>query len=117
METVTQTALKASDLRIGNWVNNYKGGPVKITATGIKIADIEEDFFNPIPLTPEILEKCGFEWDIVTKRYWNSGPIEISLIKQTANIGRDTFILEFHHLHQLQNLYFALTGIELEISL
>lgn len=62
--------MKANELMIGDWVKlmNPKGeciDYVKIDANlfGIFLRDGEEGFvrFEPIPLTPEILEKNGFE--------------------------------------------------------
>lgn len=86
----------------------------------------EEDFnmpesthindIEPIPLTEEILLKCGFNfWGGITsycdrEDFWSikmeDGRFEIEYVE-----------LEIKHLHQLQNLYFALTGKELEIEL
>ena len=52
--------MKANELMIGDWVIGCSGEPFKI---GI----IDPDFLywnevQPIPLTPEILEKNGFEY-------------------------------------------------------
>jgi len=106
--------IKANELRIGNWVME-----------GIEFHKIdyrESDFFHveifePIPLTPEILEKAGFV---------NSESIEL-FFELTGFKISDGKILHTHfkrdrgvqilNLHQLQNLYFALTGEEIEINL
>lgn len=87
---------------------------------------------RPIPLTPELLEKCGFEKfpydaDDEDVEYWilklpESG--QISYYKPGEFFVSDTHSPDFYgakvnitHLHQLQNLYFALTGEELQINL
>ena len=71
---------------------------------------------KPIKLTEEILLKCGF-----SKRsgiYVKHG-FPFSLCKDGEFYESDelpTFIF-LQHLHQLQNLYFALTGEELNVEL
>ena len=85
----------------------------------------------PIPLTPEILEKCGFVqldtemsgcrvWDI-PNTHWR---VAMSYRDETCfklwhrQVSPPTWRLaEFESLHQLQNLYFALTGTELNGTL
>lgn len=79
--------------------------------------------YSPIPLTEDILLKCGFGGSnetIFTKM--DIGPIYFSrpyvgakhyLVKA---ISGDK-ITSVKHLHQLQNLYFALTGKEIKINL
>ena len=69
---------------------------------------ILEDF-EPIPLSPEILEKAGFEK--CSCGGWKQG--ELHLYKG-FNYERKRII---KYLHQLQNLYFSLTGEELTINL
>jgi hypothetical protein len=77
---------------------------------------------NPIPLTPEILEKCGF------KKYVSPGgnTTTYSLGENWLfDASRDKLILMFpnsfknvpKYLHQLQNLYFVLEGEELTVNL
>jgi hypothetical protein len=89
---------------------------------------------KPIPLSPEILEKCGFE-----KRSYKYG--DYAWVKKNHkgrlfrlrvlngslhSTGNDRFmywadkggsIPIVKDLHQLQNLFFALTGEELEVNL
>ena len=128
--------MKANELRIGNWVSfdeyckvDYIGenlfwcvdkGGASYKSTWAEI--------EPIPLTPEILEKAGFS--LYSKHsYWNyrtGNNFFLSmwaLDEQVAGFEKkgvfywgDGF-LEVHYLHQLQNLYFCLTGEELNIQL
>lgn len=135
--------IKASELRIGNHVlykpyGNRDGERVTIAGIlGMKA------YFNkytnesgmlhamrPIPLTPEILEKCGFE--DATNGYratgnngglWRIGsPLRGQHIDlyEHYEFGKGVtgyFLGHFEYVmksvHQLQNLYFALTGEEL----
>jgi hypothetical protein len=116
--TATETTIKASELRIGNLIYRDDGKPdvrknypVGVDADAMKSIQEGEIAF-PVELTPEILEKAGF--DKGKEGYWFKGGIEY-------NPG--TFTLEgfgyceIKHLHHLQNLYFALTGEELKIEL
>lgn len=69
--------MKATDLMIGDWVLVDKV-PIKIKQvcedciiSDFGDGDEEVDCFEPIPLTPEILEKNGFEPDCDKKIYKN----------------------------------------------
>tara|TARA_R110000772_G_scaffold268686_3_gene397514 strand:+ start:2835 stop:3251 length:417 start_codon:yes stop_codon:yes gene_type:complete len=90
------------------------------------------DYLTPIPLTEEWLLKFGFENIrgnfFKSKIYGNDEYILIDLnqdcdnvyLKQINTDGENDAILlhnEIKYVHQLQNLYFALTNVELEINL
>jgi len=72
---------------------------------------------EPIPLTPEVLQKCGrlsthsdWEYEIpvgALKWYFRHN------IEWYSEIGGIYIDSRVQHLHQLQNLYFALYGNEL----
>lgn len=117
--------IQSSELRIGNWAVNY-GQYVCIEADDIVDCHHQPESYEPIPITPEILEKAGFEkkryndhyscyckGDFVfpyTGKYFFHCTYKEARLFDYSNKGE---IL----LHQLQNLYFALTGEELEINL
>lgn len=128
--------INANELRIGNWVKAH--GSLK-KMTGVLLFEMEmekgehDKFYDPIPLTPDILEKAGFKKD---RNYWKiDDPINneinkttylfrggIFLIREEINMTGETFDLvslsaKLTALHQLQNLYFALTGQELNVTL
>lgn len=96
------------------------------------------DYLYPIPITPEILEKSGLEiqkgyrawgkdYDITWLDISVPDPLilvlekdEIKLIVKTDDSPMMVEMEEaqkIKYLHQLQNLYFALTGEELQITL
>ena len=111
--------IRANDLRVGNWVN------VDYTS-GLKPRQIEAKVLNdklylgaiqPIPLTEEILLKCGFKK--VNKIFYRKGALTIEIQSfGHFRISLDKKMLcNVKHLHQLQNLYFALTNEELKIEL
>ena len=73
-----------------------------------------------IHLTPEILEKCGWVWNEECKSF-EGKDVRMNLEFREANSSYTMFnyILrakiadKIFYLHQLQNLYYALTGEEL----
>lgn len=75
---------------------------------------------DPIPLTPEILEKFGFEkhTDSQGDAFWYVYTYEdFEFTENGAFTFNGSVMPHIQYLHELQNLYFALTGTELEIKL
>ena len=113
--------IKANELRIGNYYLPTDGslGPVKVTADDLKAWSMGAVYGKEIPLTTEILERCGFEYIGHSNLYHISG-MQI----YTDSFGRPGYYFRYadlletkiKHLHQLQNLYFDLLCIELKIS-
>ena len=112
--------MKAQDLRIGNWIFD-NGTMTKVAPSHIlELWEADRLWIQPIPLTPEILEKCGFE---KFKGLWNYKlvPIgyELNLVKINGlneNEFENQIGESIKHLHHLQNLYYALTGEELHFK-
>ena len=116
--------IEPRDLRIGNFVNVKRFG-VDIPATIESGKDIDEniDLISAIPLTEEWLIKWGLE-----KINKNEFSLEIdnglSILHQSCNyiylkyneIECEVSMIEYKYVNQLQNLYFALTGKELEVK-
>jgi hypothetical protein len=120
--------IKANDLRIGSWIDLKNSGYIKVDADNIGDVVNNPAIFDPILLTPEILEKAGFEKqrssDNVLDNYFiGENPITHDWIMSLQWIdGRESpFYKNGYHqikyLHQLQNLFYSLTGKELEINL
>ena len=86
--------MKVEELRIGNWIK-----------------DGHE--FNPIPLTEEWLLKFGFKKISEIGDYSNGNMTVILAISNKIYTLKRKRI---NHVHQLQNLYFALTGEELTLK-
>jgi hypothetical protein len=125
--------MKATELRIGNYLD-YDMENVKINSVGRVYLNhkgknyithkIRLREYEPIPLTEEWLLKFGFTY----------GRDDLVYHKEGFNITDNTIIEgdyylacydaqfddwdamghAFQYVHQLQNLYFALTGEELE---
>lgn len=124
--------IDAKELRIGNWVSYEVEGETKISQvipSDFIALGFDFNIFNPIPLTPELLEKAGFtsrflgNYHIASlKNSHGCIRVEKDSMQVTIEIGdlggnTETSIPHIKYLHQLQNLIFALTGQELEITL
>lgn len=80
---------------------------------------------HPIALTPAILEKCGFEFTHVNTHFWRHHrcpEIELHGIKGWGKDVSGPYLflsagMPIANLHQLQNLYFAHRGEELNCQL
>ena len=103
--------IQVNELRVGNWV--LEDGEYKKLKSMWDFDDIDD--FDPIPLTEEILLKCGFERNHYGGLYLLS-KFDFDLTKEGYFLV-DNVRVHCKHLHQLQNLYFALTGTELKIKL
>lgn len=102
----------ANELRIGNWVK-YKKYPLKLLASEIVLIEQGKIKCEPIPLTREVLEKCGFQASNVGNHIMYKNGVIIFFEKGKWGIRCDSRC-SLNYLHQLQNLYFALTGEELD---
>lgn len=117
--------MKANELRLGNWL--YSGLTEKyfqVSADDILNIDKNKDegLCTPIPLTEEWLLRFGF---VKKDNYFHIehdyfGGYAYDLRNYCLTKCYPSGINEFHssdikHVHQLQNLYFALTGTELEL--
>lgn len=131
--------IDVKSLMIGNWViyeNKYiqvesiDGITINQEFFGGQICfDIKMDELSPIPLTPEILEKCGFKKHKNSNEYWtfwilpNEWRINQSHHNEpSAGVESGKFYwgeeyIEMTSLHHLQNFYFCHTGKELEVKL
>lgn len=108
--------IQANELRIGNFVNHF--GVTVINAGMIVEFDNHPNRINPIPLTEEWLMKFGFEeycggWENNIRLEYVP---EMSCYQFDTDGGRIIQTRPIIYIHQLQNLYFALTGKELEIK-
>ncbi len=112
--------MKAAELRIGNWV--MYSSKIQVNENKIRECVDHPDRFEPIPLTEEWLLKFGFINDI--DEDWRN-----DILRLNADWNNEEgwfFYVNYNglrpsehikHVHQLQNLYFALTGEELIIKL
>ena len=123
--------MKASEFRIGNWLkDNSIGAGSRLTyhivhsinSEAINYTPIESEWFEPISLKPEILDRIIQSKKISIDCY-QIGDINLFIKKVSAEewavfINNDSETrLGYRYLHQLQNLYFDLTGEELCVNL
>lgn len=81
--------------------------------------DLED--LEPIPLTPAVLEACGFEYfDNIEDWGYKKLDIRLSDFEDYFYLDileQEGITLEIRSIHQLQNIYYALTGQELTIDI
>ena len=118
--------MEAKELRIGNWIRHKYhillvetiDANDEIYACNIKrnvhvYKDIED--FEPIPLTEEWLIKFGFRVMDSWLLYYK-GSFEIEPLREGFLFSQyENDLLNIKYVHQLQNLYFTLTGEELSL--
>lgn len=117
--------MDAKELRIGNFVRgfddrSYEHQEIQFLSTRVETTKglyYKYENVNPIPITEEWLERFGFKKD----KSWFG---EFYENKEGDSVNSDiTVITVFDtgdfdmpkYIHQLQNLYFALTGKELGV--
>lgn len=115
--------IRSEELRTGNWVWDNIGE----ANHQWRIYDytLNTEFFSPIPLSSEILEKAGFKRGCLTKMlnddwmiYYNDGMwLQVEKQGARAYVCERTDLFHIKYLHQLQNIYHALTNQELIINL
>jgi hypothetical protein len=123
--------MTANELKIGNLLRD------KVTKTELKVIKLtEKDIvtfvidrskfplqdgwgIEPIPLTEEWLLNLGFYKNIDTELFEKGGyQIDISVLKCHFYLpDYGDWYKEIEYVHQLQNLYFALTEQELAVKL
>lgn len=120
--------IAANELRIGNWVNYIMEDKTMPDTPGpifLSISGKDAEHYNPIPLSPEVLEKCGFDnQEDGDGGYYHEllSDNGVLFVEGDKKGYTDVFIdcwenIRVRYLHQLQNLYFALTSHELTIKL
>lgn len=136
--------MEAKELRIGNYIGcqdikyfrvdeilwfNHLGyvARMRMSENFESTIDLQLDGREePIHLTQELLLKCGFEkitkvggntfFSFKRKRGDLPKPV-IEIYEDRTVVGNNTHVKHVEYVHQLQNLYFALTGDDLYINL
>jgi len=124
--------IASNELRKGNYLNVHVAGAFKVKEIkefDVVFEGIEDKGFydysilHPIELSPEVLEKFGFEKYIEKPiGYWKeldhfkSGEFHLQYEKEFTIKHKSTGPV-IKYLHQLQNIYFCLCGEELQVNL
>ena len=129
--------IKANELRVGNWVSK-QGEEYQCGAATILMLERNESEIEPIPITEDWLLRFGFEKKMLYPHIPTNGDFEIiKWIHADSNGGQYVVYFWYHskfgelqcltdaigetisiahdikYVHQLQNLYFAITGEEI----
>ena len=131
--------IKVNEIRLGNLILQKAGAKISRVPFGFvhfEMVDKEEgkDLY-PVVLNAQLLTQCGFEENKKYALLPNAREFRLALavsgsgtnellgyIKTNgecfgrASVNGVPASVNFFHLHQLQNLYFSLTGLELTIS-
>ena len=117
--------MKANELRIGNWYNEFGIAKQVTPDTILRLYQIElagkiAVDVSPIPLTEEWVLKFGFdktsysEFEFLKNSSFRLCGFGWTIEQYTIQFGWvELNTLSSKYVHQLQNLYFALTGEEL----
>ena len=129
--------MKATELRIGNYfLDNRKLPKIMLSDVNVQVESIGEggvnywcaqgdfdwdftfDEMSPIPITEEWLLKFGLKSRLtrIPTYYKNNFNIRSKRPDWITSIGISGYLFKIGYIHQLQNLYFALTGEELELK-
>lgn len=116
--------LKSNEIRTGNWIQDENGEQFQSTDYTPLIISRDNKVLLPIPLTEEWLLKFGFNVEI--KKTWSFGYEKDYNVYTLDGLTYNGIQAQWWYVqvlknqpqfvHQLQNLYFALTGTELEIK-
>ena len=123
--------IDVKELRVGNW---FEWDEPQTTIYGFaQVKSYHELGYSgiimPIPLSPSILEKCGFEKHENSNEYWNHYILkngwhisEALHDEKSAGVKKGKFywsdeFIEFEYVHQMQNLFHSLYHKELEVKL
>lgn len=115
--------MTAKDYRIEDWVL-YLGKKHRINSGDLVSMELESNtdiidkVFQPIPITPDILEKNGFEFD--GEKYYELEELEFVKVDSgyslSINWDEYRFGKDFKCVHELQHIM-EIYGIENEIKL
>lgn len=132
--------IEAKDLRIGNWMYGSvrTTEPMQVTSIDKTVCKIGEyltgyEHVNPIPLSSEILHKFGFEimpldknensYHANSEKNFGNPVLYFNKYQYIKTNGAFNYVFidkirfECKFLHQLQNLYYALTLTELTVKI
>lgn len=122
--------IKSNELRIGNYLCNAPWFDMvvveeirkEVIKCNIGFGEIEK--LQPIILTEEWLIKLGFEWEEsyikldfnprMKIEFYMANSAECDIVQDNKTISFKNNQIKY--VHQLQNLFFALTGEELTIK-
>ena len=111
----------ANELRIGN-ILLRNGRWLAIDGQAIRDLSMlpgEGEHYAPIRLDSDLLHRCGFRDGSIRVSNDVGWAFKLEIVKGEMVLAVQEYALPLNckYLHQLQNLYFDLTGEELKVSL
>lgn len=105
--------MEATELRLGNLITRRSNVEEVLTVDIDLLVKVQRQgfIFHPVPLTEQWLSKLGFKPFV--KDFQRNGII-IHTRKRGFILRKSVPIIKY--VHQLQNLYFALKGQEIELN-
>ena len=114
--------LQSKDFRIGNFIR-FNNKPQRIIFADIEYMEYNQFHKNaigeilPIEITKRWLEDLGGILNHEDDSYiFKHFAVSVNEKSEALMFFKDEEIAEFNYIHELQNLYFALTGEELELK-
>lgn len=117
--------MKANELRIGNYVklmlNDEEYKIISIDVKDIELIENKQGVYEQIEITEEICDKLGCYYGMGGEPRFLAHDLSISIHFKNEcviiELGHGIIFIDYiEYVHQLQNLYFALTGEELVIK-
>ena len=118
--------IKPNELRIGNCIDyggSYECNGIFTEEFARYMFDVRDewDLLEPIPITEDLLVKMGFYKSQNDESEFYTALWDVFVIAKDTDyechlMGPDCFLARINYVHQLQNLYFVLTGEELEVK-
>ena len=131
--------INASELRLGNYILFKLNGKISMIPCDFihfeQLHKGDTSSFYPVMLKPDLFQKCGFienkdyallpqarEFTLVLPVIGSNNNELFGYVKNNgecfvrATVNHNIASINFFHLHQLQNLFYFLTGNELEIK-
>jgi len=117
--------MELKDLRLGNYIQDKSGNIKSVealsSARGIEVeGGIPLDIYEPVLLNCEWLLRlgfyaCGSSWLHISEYF---SDFDVQLMDDLYFLNSDglPFSNGFTYVHQLQNLYYAMTGSELIVE-
>lgn len=110
--------MKPEELRLGNFVwNDTLNIAVAVTIRILNEQVYYKTRWDPVPLTEGWMTRFGFVYE--GDRVYRKGNFKLKISSMGVfryHITPVTNIIYLDFVHQLQNLYFALTGEELKLK-
>lgn len=110
--------MKGEELRYGNYVYGHFSNGKKTVVQHFDFSS-DVDGYEPIPLTEDWLKRFGCRGTPTNKKLFDCGILSLYLeydgdvtVRRIYGVN-SCYLTSIMYVHQLQNLYYAITGEEL----